>query len=67
MTVVPLRRKGAHKPFDTIPHTLPAEERRARGKALREAVPREAHGGWKAPKERRGQCDGTRAAGRQSP
>ena len=30
-----------------------AGERRAEGKALREAVPREAHGGWKAPKGRR--------------
>ena len=31
-----------------------AGERRAEGKALREAVPREDHGGWKAPKGRRG-------------
>ena len=30
-----------------------AGERRAEGKALREAVPRQAHGGWKAPKDRR--------------
>ena len=30
-----------------------AGERRAEGKALREAVPREEHGGWKAPKDRR--------------
>ena len=30
-----------------------AAERRAEGKALREAVPREDHGGWKAPKGRR--------------
>jgi uncharacterized protein (DUF2252 family) len=30
-----------------------AGERRAEGKALREAVPREDHGGWKAPKGRR--------------
>ncbi len=30
-----------------------AGERRAEGKALRETVPREDHGGWKAPKGRR--------------
>ena len=30
-----------------------APERRAEGKALREMVPREAHGGWKPPKDRR--------------
>ena len=32
---------------------LSAGERRARGKALREAVPRESHAGWKAPEGRR--------------
>jgi uncharacterized protein (DUF2252 family) len=31
----------------------PADERRAEGKALREAVAREAHAGWKPPKGRR--------------
>lgn len=31
----------------------PADERRAEGKALREAVPREAHAGWKPPENRR--------------
>jgi uncharacterized protein (DUF2252 family) len=30
-----------------------AAERRAEGKALRETVPREEHGGWKPPKDRR--------------
>jgi uncharacterized protein (DUF2252 family) len=30
-----------------------ASERRAEGKVLREDVPREAHGGWKPPKDRR--------------
>ena len=30
-----------------------ASERRAHGKALRDATPRESHGGWKAPKDRR--------------
>ena len=28
-------------------------ERRAEGKALRDAVPRSQHSGWKPPKERR--------------
>lgn len=32
---------------------LSPQERRAQGSALREAVPREAHGGWKAPRKRR--------------
>ncbi len=30
-----------------------ADERRAAGKALRDATPRAAHGGWKPPKDRR--------------
>jgi uncharacterized protein (DUF2252 family) len=51
MAVIPLRRKGAHRDVDTA---LPAEERRAQGKALRNTVPREAHGTWKVPKVRRG-------------
>ena len=29
---------------------LSADERRAEGKALRDAVPRTSHAGWKAPK-----------------
>ena len=32
---------------------LSADERRAAGKALRDATPRAAHGGWKPPKDRR--------------
>ena len=28
-----------------------ADERRAEGRALRDAVPRELHGGWKAPSD----------------
>lgn len=35
------------------PQFVHADERRAAGKALREAVPREAHGHWKLPKDRR--------------
>jgi len=56
MTVVSLR-KGANKHFNLSKHALPAEERRAQGKALRNAVPREAHGTWKAPKGRRDPVD----------
>ena len=33
------------------------EERRAAGKALRDATPRAAHGGWKAPHKRRDPID----------
>jgi hypothetical protein len=36
---------------------LSADERRAQGKALRNAVPRESHGGWKPPKKRRDPVD----------
>ncbi len=32
---------------------ISADERRAAGKALRDATPRAAHGGWKSPKNRR--------------
>ena len=32
---------------------LSAGERRAQGKALRDRVPRDAHAGWKTPKQRR--------------
>ena len=35
------------------PKYVPPDERRALGKALREAVPREAHGHWKPAKDRR--------------
>jgi uncharacterized protein (DUF2252 family) len=34
-----------------------ASERRAQGKALREAAPRASHAGWKAPKDRRDPID----------
>ena len=35
------------------PQYAHSDERRAAGKALRDQVPREAHGHWRAPKERR--------------
>ena len=36
---------------------LSADERRAAGKAIRDATPRESQGGWKAPKDRRDPID----------
>ena len=38
-------------------HYISPDERRAEGKALRDAVPRASHGGWKPPKERRDSTD----------
>ncbi len=50
-------RNGEHKPATkvVVPHAeyQSADERRAMGKTLREATSRAAHGGWKAPKDRR--------------
>ena len=34
-------------------HYRSTDERRAEGRALRDAVPRESHRGWKAPRDRR--------------
>ena len=50
--VVQLRRERSHKYADKALPPLSAEERRAQGKMLRDTVPREAHGTWKAPKDR---------------
>ena len=36
---------------------LSAGERRAKGKALRDAVPRDSHAGWKPTKDRREPVD----------
>jgi hypothetical protein len=36
---------------------VPPDKRRAQGKTLREAVPREAHGHWKPAKDRRDIAD----------
>jgi hypothetical protein len=36
---------------------LSPDERRANGKALRRSVPRERHGGWDAPRNRRDPID----------
>ena len=40
-------------PLGPKTNIAPRESAALRGKALREAVPREEHGGWKAPKDRR--------------
>jgi uncharacterized protein (DUF2252 family) len=42
-----------HGIVDSDGQYLSADERRAEGKALRDAVPRTSHGGWKPPKDRR--------------
>ncbi len=39
------------------PHRETADERRARGRALRDSVPRPAHAGWKAAPDRRDPVD----------
>ena len=57
MAVIAFKRKNAHKRTETVTDTLSPEERRAKGKALRDAVPRESHGSWKAPKGRRDPID----------
>jgi uncharacterized protein (DUF2252 family) len=46
-----MKKVAHHEPSDPI--FVPPDERRTRGKALREDVPREAHGHWKAPRDRR--------------
>ena len=46
-----MKKPTAHEHAE--PQFVPPDERRTQGKALREAVPREAHGHWKAPKGRR--------------
>ena len=46
-----MTKPAAHDPAE--PQFVPPDERRVRGKALREAVSREAHGHWKVPKGRR--------------
>ena len=46
-----MKKPTAHEHAE--PQFVPPDERRTQGKVLREAVPREAHGHWKAPKGRR--------------
>lgn len=55
MAVAPSKR--ARKRADAPARTLSPEERRAQGKALRDRVPRESHGSWTAPKDRRDPID----------
>ena len=40
-----------------LPRHPSSRQRRAQGSALRDAVPREAQGGWKPPKKRRDPID----------
>ena len=47
------RDKGADRATQATPPYRSAAERRAEGKALRDAAPRAAHAGWKPPKGRR--------------
>lgn len=47
------RREPEHGVVPSGGQYLSADERRAEGKALRDAVPRGVHGGWKPPKDRR--------------
>lgn len=54
--VVMMAQTGRHAAGAGIRVRAPSE-RRAQGKALREAVPRTAHAGWKAPKDRRDPID----------
>ena len=55
-TVVMMPQSGRHAAGDRM-DTPAASERRAQGKALRDAVPRESHAGWKARKDRRDPID----------
>ena len=52
-----LRTNAKHEPTNDAAGSpggyISADERRAAGKALRDATPRAAHGGWKPPKDRR--------------
>jgi uncharacterized protein (DUF2252 family) len=47
------KRAKKNKTSGRAAKVLSADERRAQGKALRHAVPREVHGGWKPSKKRR--------------
>jgi uncharacterized protein (DUF2252 family) len=49
--------KGNVVALDIKPPHSAASERRAHGKSLRDSVPREAHAGWKAPRDRRDPVD----------
>jgi uncharacterized protein (DUF2252 family) len=45
--------RSGHDPLPSADQYRTPAERRAEGKALRDTVPREDHGGWKAPNGRR--------------
>jgi len=50
---VALMAKSAGRAAGIKANVTAPSELRAEGKALRDAVPRESHGGWRAPKDRR--------------
>ena len=50
-----MKKQTSHDPAAS--QYVPPDERRAQGKALRETVPREAHGHWKPAKDRRDVVD----------
>jgi uncharacterized protein (DUF2252 family) len=58
----PVKQKRTNEATQSAPPYLSPAERRAKGKALRDAVPRQAQAGWKAPKGRRDPVDITLAA-----
>ncbi|RLJ65223.1 DUF2252 domain-containing protein [Sulfurisoma sediminicola] len=49
--MAPQKKNNVPRPREA--KVLSADERRAQGKALRDAVPRETQGGWKPPRKRR--------------
>jgi len=55
-TVMMMPQSGRNAP-EGNPDAPAASDRRAEGKALREAVPRTLHAGWKAPRDRRDPID----------
>jgi uncharacterized protein (DUF2252 family) len=56
-SIPPERSGGSSSHSPTLDQYRTSSERRADGKALREDVSREAHGGWEPPKDRRNPVD----------
>jgi uncharacterized protein (DUF2252 family) len=57
-----VKQKRTNEATQSAPPYLSTAERRAKGRALRDAVPRRAQAGWKAPKGRRDPVDITLAS-----
>lgn len=61
----PPARRPCARTASTPPESAPSyEERYAAGKALRDRVPREAHGDWRPPQQRRDPVDLARSRAR---